>query len=400
MLAQFRRLVASTIAPLGLLLGGWALCTVPVSAATLVLGATTDFPVRDAGDAPYYAEQVRGSLAIQASIVEYRGVFARAETVFSGDNGLYNIALIGLAELDGEAVYKLSVNSELIGSSTNPTTNIDYLPISHKFAQVSLRNGDVLAVESIANSNDKIPEGNGFAFARGRWTELRLTPVGETDTQPDKVSLIGNAATLSADIDVGDQITIDFAVLNEDTAIATATDVNIVFDVPEEFAVLELGSCTQTTSTHPGANIVACPIMELPPGDSTTGQLYLVANAAAANLTIQSTVIANEADVDGADNRADLAFTINTPDNNSTIPPAVEPGDVSNPEPDPNSGVEPSPEPNPAISSGNMPTPMDLANSGENNKIDEPVVTTGVLGIATMTVLFLFFLAAFRQKAS
>jgi len=197
----------------------WAL---PCAADTYVLHAIDDFPIQDAGAVPYYPETERGALAINAAKPAYRNQFARAETTFTGDSGRYDLNLLGLAELDGEAQYRVSINESLVGEAQNPAVSIDYTPIAHKFNAIDLITGDVIGVESLANSNNTIPEGDGYAFARGRWTELRLTPDGEFDVQPDKISLLTNIAALDTTVAVGDEVLVDYAVINDSNAGSTA----------------------------------------------------------------------------------------------------------------------------------------------------------------------------------
>ncbi len=308
-LARIASKLKSCLTVLALVLG-----TMPANAATTVLNAIEDFPNRSAGDAPFYAETARGALAINAADPTLRNVFAKAETTFSGISGVYDITLIGLAELDGEALYRFSVNDELIGSAQNAETSVDFMPMAHQFSDVSLTTGDVLAVESLANSNDLIPEGDGYAFARGRWTELRLTPDGEIDVQAEKVSLISNASSLNTQLNIGDIAVVDYAVINDDTAGATATNLRVQFNVSENLEPIEPNNCTTIIAIHPGSHVLRCSLSQLAPGGVISGQLSLRAVSTGTKLSVHATAIANETERSGIDNRATILFSISDTD--------------------------------------------------------------------------------------
>ena len=136
-----------------------------VHAETILFRATSDFPVIDVGEVPYYSEEpVRSSLAINAANESFREKFARATTVYEGESRFFDITLTGLAELDGEAMYRVLINDVLIGEATNPTTDTDYTEVRHTFESVVVPAGATIAVESLANTNGLIPEGDGTAL--------------------------------------------------------------------------------------------------------------------------------------------------------------------------------------------------------------------------------------------
>lgn len=140
----------------------------------ITLSAIADFPTLNVnGFSPAYKDNVRNALAIDAS--QYQGVFAAASTVFSGQDGTYDITLNTLRELDGESSYRVKVNGNLVGTYQNPTTTVDYAPSSMTFDQISILNGDLIQVEFSSHTNGTIPEGNSTAFSRGRWTSLAFT---------------------------------------------------------------------------------------------------------------------------------------------------------------------------------------------------------------------------------
>ncbi|MEM0964930.1 MAG: DUF5060 domain-containing protein [Verrucomicrobiota bacterium] len=140
------------------------------------------------GEVDYYKDRKRRAFAIDAGVVSNRDRFARASIPFDGTPGTYDLTLTALRELDGECSYRLLVNGEVIGEATNAMTDVDYAPQEHQFRSVRIPTGAILSVESNAVTNGKIPEGDGTAFARGRWTKLELSPAATASTvAPDQI---------------------------------------------------------------------------------------------------------------------------------------------------------------------------------------------------------------------
>ncbi len=155
-----------------------ALC----SAAPLVSATEYDhlfkasaFTHTDSGDVPYYFDRNRGALAINAAVEGHREKYARASIVFKEKPGSYTITLHAMRETDGECTYRLIVDGELIGTATNGETDTDYEIQLHQFENVKLVSGSKITVESNAVTNGKIPEGEGTAYARGRWAAVSLS---------------------------------------------------------------------------------------------------------------------------------------------------------------------------------------------------------------------------------
>jgi hypothetical protein len=147
----------------------------------LVYAATIDFPNINAGEVPYYKDDARNALAIDASVVSYRDKFARATASFTGTAGNYDVTITALGETDGDCFYRLLVNGNVMGTRQNTPVTVDYTPQNHTFTNVAIPAGATLGVESNAVSNGLIPEAGGFAFARGRWTTLALAPAAPPD---------------------------------------------------------------------------------------------------------------------------------------------------------------------------------------------------------------------------
>lgn len=142
----------------------------------IILKATTDFATINGGAVPYYKDTTRGALAIDASNTAYRDKFASATAPFSGAAGTYTATILAMGETDGECSFRFLVNGTSVGTKQNGRVTGDYGIQQHSFANVTIPVGATIGVESNDVSNGLIPEGSGFAYARGRWTTLILTP--------------------------------------------------------------------------------------------------------------------------------------------------------------------------------------------------------------------------------
>ncbi len=276
-------------------------------AATLSFEATTAFPVIDAGEVPYYSEAPgRSSLAINAAKVEYRDKFARASMVFEGPSGLFDITLTTLAELDGEAPYRVLINDVLIGSATNPEVTVDYTPVRHTFEDIVVPEGATIAVESLANTNGKIPEGEGTAFARGRWTTLELNN-DDAGTQPeDTIDLSVSSNTDTRPVMVGESRILTFDISNAaDSAVATQPTLKLKHtrtDVSIDTESLE--NCANS------GNDIVCSFSEIPAEGSEQLSITLTGLEPATSTLVSVAVSADQTDSDTTNNSITLPFQI------------------------------------------------------------------------------------------
>ncbi len=140
--------------------------------------AVDDFEDITSGVVPYYKDEARKALAINAAIELNRGKFASAAVTFPGNQNYYDIELTTLAEFDGECTYRVLVNDKVVGTFINTSVHKDddYKPIKAVFRNIRLSANDKITVESDSHTNGLIPEGDGTAWARGRWTELACIP--------------------------------------------------------------------------------------------------------------------------------------------------------------------------------------------------------------------------------
>jgi hypothetical protein len=185
---------------------------------SLVYNAVTDFPTINAGEVPYYKDTTRNALAIDAANTAYRGKFARAQTVFNGPAGTYDVTVTALRELDGECTYRFLVNGSIVGTAQNSTTSSDYTPQEHVFQNIEIPAGATIAVESNTDSNGLVPEGGGFAWARGRWTTLTLT----TDTGSSGSDPVADAGVDKAVVLPVSQVVLHGAATDDGTITAFA----------------------------------------------------------------------------------------------------------------------------------------------------------------------------------
>ncbi|MEO0733094.1 MAG: hypothetical protein AAFZ52_09685 [Bacteroidota bacterium] len=159
----------------GLLLFLCFTCEAPENRKTVVLRALDDFyPSEHPDYVPFYQHGDKEALAIDAA--KYKDRFALVQTIFAGAKDEYRVEITTLGETDGESTYELFVDNEPQGKVTNAPTQKDYAPQVHSFGTFKLQPGQMLSIAFNSASNDKIPEGDGFAYARGRWTQLRLIP--------------------------------------------------------------------------------------------------------------------------------------------------------------------------------------------------------------------------------
>lgn len=144
-----------------------------------VFKAISDFPQFESGDVPYYKDKKNSALAIRANIAEYRKRFAKATRTFNGTSGTYDVKITTLTEEDGESTYRLLINETIVGVFKNDHIGtgsaLDMQPTTYVWRSLRINNGDTISIESNAATNGEIPEGDGTAWARGRWRSIELT---------------------------------------------------------------------------------------------------------------------------------------------------------------------------------------------------------------------------------
>ena len=288
------------------ILAGVVLSSLPVSlnAQSIELQAISDFTNRESGAVPYYLDIAgqRNVLAIDAAIPEYRNKFARAEHEYIGPEGIYDITINAMGEIDGDGTYRLLINGIVQGVAVNPPVSVDYTIIEHTFPSIALSMETMIAVESNAVSNDTIPEGDGYAFARGRWQSVVLSAPDDTSTvvTDNAIDLALDLSTVEGLAQDGTQIPIIVSVINQSET-TTATTPVISFDLPEgvEFANGDLCSAIRTG--------VQCELPEIAPGEITNTS-FNVDITQAGWLSISAAISSDQADTERSNNTATLAF--------------------------------------------------------------------------------------------
>ena len=143
----------------------------------VVLSALNTFEVDHAAEAKYYKETKKGTLAINASKKEQRNKFASATTIFKGETGYYSAVLNTIAENDGESVYTIHINKDMLKTVKNLEVPNTFKKTDLELGKIYLKTNDVIKISSKAATNGKIPEHDETAWSRGRWSGLSLTPV-------------------------------------------------------------------------------------------------------------------------------------------------------------------------------------------------------------------------------
>lgn len=137
----------------------------------LVMNAIQDFEFNSgASFVPFYIDSSRNALAINA--LEYMNKFSSAKATFSGQSGRYNINMTSLKETDGESTYKIIIDDKPIGSFQNPASEVEFEPHTFSLRNIDIDKGQEIEIQFNSHSNNKIPEGDGHAFARGRWQKI------------------------------------------------------------------------------------------------------------------------------------------------------------------------------------------------------------------------------------
>jgi hypothetical protein len=136
-------------------------------------------PVDEPGFVPPYAETRSPDASEHGLAVNTRRFNdkpAAAELVFHGVPGVYDLTLVAVAEEDGESRYALVVNGTPHALKTNPPSPVKRRPFRHTWLGIALQEGDRIRIIFQGHSNGQVPEGDGFAWSRGRWRTLEVAP--------------------------------------------------------------------------------------------------------------------------------------------------------------------------------------------------------------------------------
>ncbi|MEQ9264449.1 MAG: hypothetical protein RLN81_04465 [Balneolaceae bacterium] len=150
--------------------------SVNIDDTTITLNALSDFElVSEEGFGDGYTDLDREVLAIDAE--QFKDFFAIAEHSFKGESGKYDATFSSMVETDGESSYRILIDKELVGEFQNPESEVDFELFEFNLENISIKQGQTIRVEFNSHSNGKIPEGDGFAYSRGRWKSISFSPV-------------------------------------------------------------------------------------------------------------------------------------------------------------------------------------------------------------------------------
>ncbi len=276
-------------------------------AVTYDFEAITDFSDINAGAVPYYRHNGVNALAINAAVESYRNEFARATLVFEQSSGAYDVTITSLGETDGDGTFRFLVDGEVMGTAINDPATEDYGLQYHTFYNISISEGALIGVESTAVSNGTVPEGDGFAFARGRWVALSLTSVDEEIVTPDPQQSIDLSLTMDVDnntVAAGETLTFSVGIENTSDEF-TATSPEITITHPDSFSNVSSTGCSQSAPST-----LTCLISELGPKDTSVLTFTAVADTVGAQ-EVTASVIADQNDTDTNNNGVSITTNIN-----------------------------------------------------------------------------------------
>jgi hypothetical protein len=164
----------------------WVLVLAAATAEPIVYRAAADFVPVAQGFGEAYPEARAGDASLHGLAVNPKTSqdrFAAADVTFTGPAGVYDLRLLALAEEDGESVYQLKVGERSLGQRANPVTKEKRQPVWHEWSNVRLEPGMRIRVLFAGRSNGRYPEGDAFAWSRGRWRMLEAFPVAPSHPQ-------------------------------------------------------------------------------------------------------------------------------------------------------------------------------------------------------------------------
>jgi len=288
----------------------------PLWAATYTFEAVTDFTDINAGVVPYYRHNGVNALAINAADESYRDKFARATMNFAEVSGVYDVTITALGETDGDGEFRFLVDGVVVGSAVNSPASQDYGEQLHTFENISIPQGAVIGVESIAVSNGMIPEGNAFAYARGRWTRLTIADA-VTSPAAEYIDLALEITADSATASTEDYLSFDVAVENfsDDTAATTPTVVLTFSDGLVSFAS---DLCTETST-----DTLTCELPEI--GANEKSDFTVTATTSTAgDQEVVASVTADQFELDTYNNTDNATVEVASPQVEEDVTPANE----------------------------------------------------------------------------
>lgn len=155
-------------------------CTTEIAAETFMSAARDFLPAQSsAATADAYTEPPENSVALPGLAIDTSQYFdapAAAYLNYRGKPGTFRLEILAIAEEDGESLYEIFVNGQSVGQRRTPSSDRKRTPVWLDFGTATIQPGNRIEVLFRGHTNLKIPEGEGFAWSRGRWRGLRITP--------------------------------------------------------------------------------------------------------------------------------------------------------------------------------------------------------------------------------
>lgn len=147
----------------------------PPKSLPITLTAMNDFSVPD--NIGLYVDNERQAIAIDAAVLQFRDQLMGPTHVVNWleSSKSFKAEFHYLSEKDGEPTYELWVNDQLLKTTIAKETREEFESNFTTWKGIKLSPADIITLKSNAVTNGKIPEGDGTAFARGRWVSLTLT---------------------------------------------------------------------------------------------------------------------------------------------------------------------------------------------------------------------------------
>lgn len=141
----------------------------------LTLKAISDFTVPD--NVGLYVDNDRKAIAIEAADPQFRNQLMGSTHVVNWLERpeTFNVEFVYVSEKDGEPKYEFWVNERLIKSSIAEQTDEEFQNNSTHWRNIKISPDDIITIKSNAVTNGKIAEGDGTAYARGRWVSLTFS---------------------------------------------------------------------------------------------------------------------------------------------------------------------------------------------------------------------------------
>ena len=265
-----------------------------LTAQTITLSAVADFPSITDGEVPYEVNTENQTLAIDATIPEFRELFARASTSFTGPAGNYDITLNTLGEAAGDSRYRVMVNGVIVGAVTNDPVVTGSEEQVHSFTGIFIPPGATLSVESNAVTNGLLSEGEEFSYASGQWQSLTL----QNNNPEQLVDLSVDAEVLESDLRAGDEFTLQIGISNNSET-QTATGPLVFIQVPPTVEFSPPAECILRSAS----TTLTCDLAEIGPQQIQAVSLPGLVNATG-QIMLEVTASADQNDSDLSNNQA------------------------------------------------------------------------------------------------